>query len=128
MSGPFEFVNDISDKKKNLIETEADEKEYVPFIVNRAFSNFPDTIFYANEANRLGQLDKKLQHDYLFHSVPKKKRWSKWNKKKTDENIALISEYYKYSVEKARAVSHLFTDDQLEIIRKTLEQGGVQKK
>lgn len=128
MSGPFEYVNSISLSKKYLMETDLDEKEYVPFIVNRAISNFPDTIFYANEANKLANVDKKLQYDYLYHSIPKKKRYSKWNKKKTDDDLALVAEFYKYSTEKAKAVLPLLTDDQLDTIRKTLEQGGVQKK
>lgn len=128
MSGPFEYVNSISLTKKYLMETDLDEKEYVPFIVNRAISNFPDTIFYANEANKLANVDKKLQYDYLYHSIPKKKRYSKWNKKKTDDDLALVAEFYKYSTEKAKAVLPLLTDDQLDTIRKTLEQGGVQKK
>lgn len=128
MTSPFEFVGAISHTKKHLIENDAAEKEYVPFIINRALSNFSDTIFYANEANRLSNVDKKLQHDYLFYSIPPKKRYSKWNKRKQNDDLALVSEFYKYSVEKARSVLPLLSEDQLEIIRKTLEQGGVQKK
>ncbi len=128
MSGPFDYINSVSHTKEYLIENEADEKEYIPFIVNRGISNFQDTIFYANEINMYPNLDKKLQYDYLYNSLPKKKRFSKWNKKKSSDDLALVQEYYKYSIEKARSVMPLLTEDQLEIIRKTLEQGGVQKK
>ena len=41
---PFDFVNTINDKSVNLMLGDADaEKKYVPFIVNRAFSQFSDT-------------------------------------------------------------------------------------
>jgi len=126
MPSPFEHVSSITNTKTHMISNEIEEKEYIPFIVNRALSNFPDTIFYANEINQLGHLDKKMQYDYLFNSIPKKKRYSKWNKKKSNDDIELIMDYYKYSIEKAQSVLPLLNSDQLDIIRKTLEQGGVQ--
>lgn len=126
--GPFDAVNSISHTKKYLLEDEATEREYVPFIVNRAFSNFNDTLLLANEINKYPHLDKKLQYDFLFNSVTKRKRYSKWNKKKTDDKVDLIAQYYKYSIEKAKSVLPLLTDEQLAIIKQKLTQGGVDKK
>jgi hypothetical protein len=121
----FDFVKSISYEKNDLL-LDNDEREYVPFVVNRAFSLYTDTLFYANEMNKLHHLDKKMQHDYLFKIVPKKKRFVKWPKKlNEDENVACIAEYYKYSTTEAKSVLSLLTDEQLAKIKKELEQGGV---
>ena len=40
---PFDVAKDLSTTKKRLI-TEDNEKEYVPFLINRFFSNFYDTV------------------------------------------------------------------------------------
>lgn len=122
---PFDYVKSITDTKKNIIDSEEMEKEYKPTIVNRAFSHFVDTIFIANEINKYHNLDKKLQYDYLFHAVQKKKRFAKWPKKLENEDLSLIMEYYKYSLVEAKSVLPLFTPNQLAVLRNKIEQGGV---
>lgn len=121
----FDFVNDISYKKENIFH--GNEDIYNAFIVNRAFSLYRDTLFIANEANKLSNLDKDMQFGYLFNKVPKKRRWEKWPKKEKLDNLAYIQEYYKYSVDKARHTLSILTDDQLAIIKNNLKQGGVKK-
>ena len=68
-----DILNSINTGKEPLINRE-NEKEYVPYIVSRCFSNFPDTIFYANELNAKIVIDRKMHYDYLFNSVRKRKR------------------------------------------------------
>lgn len=119
---PFDIVTDISFNKKKLID-EFNEKEYSPFMVNRAFSYHIDTILYANEININHHADKLMQHDYLFYSIRKAKRFSKWAKKKKDSDIDLIQEYYGYSYDKARVASTVLTNAQIKIIKKKLENG-----
>lgn len=120
MTNPFDYVNSIN--SKDYIMTE--DADYNWFIVNRAFSMYPDTIFFANEANKLSNLPVDMQYDYLYGTVSKRKRFAKWPKKQKDEDLALIREYYKYSVETARLVLSVLNDDQLAEIRKRIEQGG----
>ena len=50
MSNPFEFVKAINNKQ-NIIRDDLDEKAYNPYMINRAFSYFPDTVLLANEMN-----------------------------------------------------------------------------
>ena len=129
--GPFEHVKALSETKKYTLETEQDEKEYTPFIVNRAFSNFRDTVLYVNEINLLGGvLDKKLQYDFLFNAIPNKKRYSKWYKKKTNDDalVPILCEIYKYSQVKAEQVCSLLTKKQKEEIIKKFEKGGSETK
>ena len=128
MSTAFEYVNSINWTKQDLITNEAEEKNYgrEKFIVNRALSYYTDTILYANEMNCFRDLDGRLQYDYFLHSIPKKKRFAKWGKKKKPvKNVAVISEYYQLNTEKARIASEILSDDQINIITKKLETGGV---
>lgn len=68
----FSIVNNISYNKNQSL----DISDYNPFIVNKAFSLYPDTILISNEMNINHHISKKMQHDYLFHMIRKRKRWS----------------------------------------------------
>lgn len=125
MPGPFDYVASINSSKKDIMLIEADEKAYAPFIVNRSLSMFPDTLFHSNMINRYGGvLDKRLQYDYFRNAISAKKRYSKWLKRKQEEDLSYIQEYYKYSATKAKAVLEILTKEQLSIIKKSLEKGG----
>ena len=43
-----EYLNAINHSKDDLLVDEHAEKKYVPFVVNRCLSYFPDTIMQAN--------------------------------------------------------------------------------
>lgn len=80
----WSFVNSISEDKNYLFD-EHTAKEYTPFTINRAFSIHIDTLHHASVMNQCYNLDKKMQHDYLFYSLPKKVRRKKWLKKSDEE-------------------------------------------
>lgn len=121
-----DFLTSINSSKENLIEKEPlCEKEYIPFVVNKCLSYFPDTIFYANQINILSGLDKKMQYDYLRLSVSKRKRFSKWFKEEKNENIKIIQDYYGYSYRRAKEVLECLTDDNIKTIKDSLKTGGV---
>jgi hypothetical protein len=126
---PFDFVNSINQTKVDMMTgTENDElaeKGYVPFIVNKALSYFPDTLLYANEVNQLAHLDNKLQYQYLLNSIRPSKRFSKWAKKEDSDDLEVVKEYYGYSNEKAYQALSILSKDQLNHIKKQLEQGGI---
>jgi len=117
---PFDYIKSINETKINLISDDQTEKDYAPWIVNKGLSYFPDTIFYANEMNIRHGVDKKMQYDYLFYSIKKKKRFSKWHKKEELKNIALIKEYYDYNESNAKEALKLLSKDQIEYIKETL--------
>ena len=123
---PFDVINDISLKKAGLI-TGDNEKDYNPFLTNRGLSYFPDTIFHAQEMNKLHHLDKKLQYDYLFNSIRKSKRFSKWSKKDNSKDIDAIIEYFGYSRRRAEEVLNILDKEQVKSIKKKLDKGGVAK-
>lgn len=113
----FDIMKDVSYDKKGLID-DNNEGEYVPFLTNRFFSFFSDTIFYANEMNMCHGLDNKLQHDYYLHAIRKNKRYHKWPKKDDQKVIQAIQMYYGYSVAKAKEVLGILNNEQVELILK----------
>jgi len=121
---PFQFVNEITFGKKDVMVDPDMEKKYVPFMVNRSLSYFTDTVHMANEMNKYHHLDKKLQFQFLLNIVRKKKRFSKWVKPQTDSNVDVIKEYYGYSNEKAIQILPLLSSDQLNIIKNKVNKGG----
>lgn len=122
---PFDFVNAINFGKQDLFEDPQAEKDYVPFIINRALSYFPDTVLYANEMNINNTAPKQWQFDFLRNSITKRKRFSKWAKKDShSDDITAVSNYYKYSLEKASEIISLLSDKQIEYIKQQMELGG----
>ena len=122
---PFDFINAINFTKQNLFEDNQAKKDYVPFIVNRGLSYFPDTILYANEMNRNSGIPEDWQFFFLLNSITKKKRFSKWSKKDAEtESLSLVKEYYGYSTERAIEALNILSSDQLVMIKEKLYKGG----
>ena len=60
-------------------------------------------------------------------SVRKNKRYSKWLKQESVENLDIIKQYYGYSDTKAKEVMDIITPDDIEYMRNKLNIGGVGK-
>lgn len=122
---PFDFVNSINQSKKDLMSVpEVSETDYVPFVVNRTVSYFPETILYANEINRYQFLDNKLQYHYLLNTIRPGKRFAKWVKREDVEDLDAVKQYYGYSTEKAQQALSVLTVDNLHYIKQKLQRGG----
>lgn len=125
---PFDFVNSINFTKKDLMNgsenDELSEKAYVPFIVNKSLSYFPDTVLYSNEINTLSHIDNKLQYHYLLNSVRPSKRFAKWVKKQEESDLENVKTYYNLSNEKAEQAITILSRQQLDYIKQKLEKGG----
>jgi len=124
MSSVFDYVNSINSTKVNIMkDTENDElaeKGYIPYVVNKSLSYFTDTLLYANEINRHGFLDNKMQYEYLLHSVRQGKRFARWAKKDNNEVIESISMYFKVNRVRAEEYANILNDRQKnEILEKT---------
>jgi len=124
---PFDFVNSINFTKKNLMKnTENDElaeKGYAPYLTNKSLSYFTDTLLYANEMNRYHFLDNKLQYEFYLNTLRKKKRFAKWAKADSNDEIMMIQEYYKCSPQKAKAALNILSTEQKNIIKSKMENG-----
>jgi hypothetical protein len=119
------YLNSINYDKKALMDNdEKAEKLYPPYVVNRCFSFFSDTIFHANVANCNWTLDKKMQFDFYRLSIRKNKRFSPWVKKEESADIDLLKHAYGYTEQKAREVLNILRPEDLQQIRKFLDTGG----
>ena len=121
---PFDFIKYINETKKDIMVDDVSEKGYNPFIINRNFSHFNDTVLYANEMNRYHHLDHRLQFDFFINIIKKKKRWSKWIKPQDINNLELIKQHYGYSNDKAKSVLQLFNNEQIEELKRKGLKGG----
>jgi hypothetical protein len=121
---PFEFVNAICDSKENLIVDDISEKAYNSFMINRSLSYHYDTVLLANEMNLRSHLDNKLKNDFLINTVRKKKRFAKWKKPESSDDLEVVKEYYGYSNEKARQVLPLLNSDQMGQLKQRIFKGG----
>jgi len=85
----WNFISDISKDKQYLLD-EYTERLYEPWIVNKSFMAHPDTLLFAEQANRMHHIDKKMQHDFMFYSVEARgKRYKPWLKKTEAEKKEL---------------------------------------
>lgn len=116
---PFDYIK--------IINTKSDKPEsyegYNQFVINRHFSYFADTAYIAIESATRKMSDD--QHFmFLYHLIPKANRFAKWEKMPKYEGIELIKEVYGYSDKQAQEVLDLFTDDDIEKLRKRTLKGG----
>jgi hypothetical protein len=125
---PFDYVNAINFSKKDLMtgtdNDELAEKDYQPFLVNRALSYFPDTLMHAHAMTGFQTLDNKLQNSYLLNTVRPSKRFAKWVKKQDSNDIEAVKQYYGYGNEKALEALSILSGEQLTIIKNKLAKGG----
>lgn len=122
---PFDFLNSINQTKINLFDDPENEKSYVPFMVNRGLSYFPDTIFHSNEMNKYSGSPKDWQYSFYLNAIPKRKRYSAWAKKdKQSDDIVLLISLYGYSTKRALEAIDLLTSEQLKELRQSYATGG----
>ena len=119
---PFDFINSITFTKQNIL-TDETEKQYVPFIINRGLSYFPDTVLYANEMNLNHELTKRAQYLYFLNTIPKRKRFSKWAKKIGSDSIELVMRLYEVNDRRAADILSVLSPEQLESLTQ-LEAGN----
>lgn len=129
MSDLFKDIIPSIQQTKKVVVTAENERDYVPFVVNRSISFHMDMIMPANQMNMLPSADGLLQYHYLLHSVRAYKRpFQKWQKKQDIDDLSLIKEFYNYSNEKAKEALSLLTQEHIEIIRNEMNKGGIKRK
>lgn len=120
-----DIIPSLTENSKYQMEECCNEKDIVPFVINKSLSAHIDIILLCNEMNISPFLDKKLQYDFLFHSVKKyKRRYQKWIKYNEPKCIDLVKEYYSCSAKKAEEYLSILTEDQLEYIKQKTNKGG----
>jgi hypothetical protein len=120
-----DYLNSINETKEPLMDTpEWGKPSYPAFVVGRCLSYFPDTLFAVNEMNTRAHIDPKMHFDFLRGAVRKRKRFSKWLKRESDERVQALIEYYGFSAKKAREALLVLTEAQLSEIMDAVSKGG----
>lgn len=120
-----DIIPSIQQTKKVVVDAE-NERDYVPFVVNRSLSFHNDIVMFANQMNVLSGADPLLQYHYLLNIVRAYRRpFQKWQKRETIENLDAVKEYFGYSNEKAKDALSILSNAQIEEIKKNLNKGGL---
>ena len=121
---PFDITNQVSSSTQNNWE-EIGDKDYVPFMINRALSYHLDTVMLSNEMNMRHTIPKQWQYDFYRIAIqPKKKRFSKWAKPEEDKLIELVSKHYQVTRRKAIAMVALMKPEDIALIKEVTDTGG----
>lgn len=119
-----DVVPSILVTKKSVFETD-DYKNYVPFVINKSLSAHYDCIFFVNEMNKNSFLSKKTQYEYYLNTIrPWKRPFQGWLKKDKIEEIEFVKEYFEVSLEKAKAMRSLLSNNDMKKIKEYLQKGG----
>lgn len=133
---PFDFIKAINSKKTDnediqfMIDHDKEsirvEPKYLPYIINKAFSNEYDSVMLANEMNTHWRLDNQLQFDFYYHGLSRRNRYGKWFKadKTVHEDLEAVKEFYGYSNQKANEVLSIIDTDGIAKIKQQLRKGG----
>jgi hypothetical protein len=121
-------MNAASFSKDDLIANhenpEMAENLYVPYIVNRGFTNFEDSILHANEMNQRAHLFKDAQFQYYRGVLRKRKRFSKWPKADKSKDLDAIQEVYQCNRTIAKLYLKALSTADLKEVHSKLSTGG----
>ena len=125
---PFIYVDSINHSKKNMMRDSENDKlaesQYNPWFTNIAWSYFVDTILHANLVNQYWELDNRPQYEFLINSIRPKKRFEKWVKATSNEDLEFICEYYGCNKKIGIEYLSLLTSEQVKTMREQKEKGG----
>ena len=128
---PFDFIKAASETKQDLIHESENpdliEKQYTPYIVNRGFANFNDTVLHANEMNMRSHLFPDAQFQYYRAALRKRKRWSKWHKADKNKDLDAIQNVYSCNRTVAKLYLKALSPEQLAAVHEKLVTGGTSK-
>ena len=126
---PFDFMNAASFSKEDLIHNNENpnliEKQYTPYVVNRGFTNFEDTILHANEMNMRHHLFPAAQFDYYRGALRKRKRFSKWPKAEKSTDLDTIQHVYSCNRTVAKMYLKALSKEDLQQLHNKMITGGV---
>ena len=116
---PFDYVKSINRKTY-----EYDLSGYNPFLTNRAFAGFIDTIMFAEQMNQHSDLSPYLQYQFYYYGVRKGSRFDPISKPSEPEGLEVVMAYYNYSKQKALEVMTLLTKQNIISMIESMDKGG----
>jgi len=125
---PFEFVKEIQIGKHDLMVDHQAEKDYNPFLINKALSYHLDCLMEANAMNSRPLLDKKLQFSYLLSAIRSRRRpFESWINHESNNDLAAVKQFFKCSEQKAHEAIRILTKKQIEEIISITNECGREK-
>jgi len=98
----FDYTRGISQTK----QVEYASNVHNTYMINTILSMHKETLGFANIVNHFGSyMSDKLIFDFLFHSIPPKKRWAKYvktNKIEVDSVITKVAKSFNISHKQAK--------------------------
>lgn len=120
-----DVIPSILQTKKDVFTDDPNMRDYNPYMINKALSNYIDSVIFANNMNMSYHLHKKAQYDYYINIVRAMKRpYAKWYKAQKEDDLEAVKLFFGYSTKQAREAIKLLTEEQIDIIRKTTTIGG----
>jgi len=121
----FDFLGDITKTKQNILRQDSDaERDYSPWIINKALSMNIETVLYAQEMNSNYGLTKQMQYDFYVSSIRPGYRKMTWAKDVNNEDVKMLQAHYQINREKATDLLSVLTAAQLEEIKMKTDKGG----
>jgi hypothetical protein len=111
-------------KSINKKDYQFDLSGYNPFLTNRAFAGFIDTIMFAEQMNQAHALSPALQYDFYYYGIRKGSRFDPIPKPIQPEGLEVVMAYYDYSKQKALEVIHLLSKQDILNMIKSMDKGG----
>lgn len=122
---PFDLVDAVGYTKVDLFTEDpiGANSAYNAWLTNKHFSNFIDSLFYANDMNMVSDLPKDMQFRYYLAFLPSRKRFAKWNKPKEDDRIDSLMTYYGINRSRAKEALRVLKPDEVDEIVKIVRSG-----
>lgn len=121
---PFDIVGQLSTSAADNWDADM-ERDYVPFMINRAFSYHQDTLGLAGFMNQYHTMDKQMQYDmYRLEIRPKRARFAKWGKAPKDLLIGDVMEAYQVNRSRAISILSLWDDSDIKKFKECTFKGG----
>lgn len=112
-----EIIPSLNLKTEHLFDVgKMVDKDYDSFMINKNFSLGED-ILLANMMNMSYHLPGKMQYDFWFYGLEKQKRYNKWIKKQSINNVEDIKKYCSCSVKRAVQYSEVLSEEQIQKIK-----------
>ena len=125
MSSPFDYSNNISQTTTSIWSDETSDGEYSKFMVNRALSQFYDTVMFAQEMNTRSDIPNKWHYEFLRLAIqPKKRRFAKWYKPEQTDLIKEVSAQYNINMRAAESYLSLLNNTDVDLIIDGMSKGG----
>jgi hypothetical protein len=123
INSPWDWVYIINFKTYEGEEISVENK-FVSYIILQQFSQFSDTIFIAQQLNEISFLPLEMQFWFLYDSISKRKRFSKWIKKNSSEELTAIMNFYNCNFKRAEEFLERLTQAELSDIINASKQDG----